>query len=162
MNGGGKDKRDCDNYGTIKSKWNEIESQLEMSTSYDSSLTWLSKPSIILYNNPQLFVSLGQGKWGLTEWNLAPRSIKDTTPLACDVLAEDAKTWLTLQELYMEMKSRGWSGSIPSLQRALDREFGKPHRRIRKEQLHGFNILLYGLANRDWNEQSALARLLAD
>lgn len=29
MNGGGKDKRDCDNYGTIKSKWNEIESQLE-------------------------------------------------------------------------------------------------------------------------------------
>ena len=26
MNGGGKDKRDCDSYETIKSKWNEIES----------------------------------------------------------------------------------------------------------------------------------------
>jgi hypothetical protein len=69
---------------------------------------------------------------------------------------------LTIHQLYMEMRSRGWSGSLTSLQRALDRELGKPERRIRREELHGFNILLYGLANRDWNEQTALARLLAD
>lgn len=140
----------------------EIEEHLDKTLNDDSSLTWLSKPSIILYDNPQLFVSLGQGKWGLAEWNLAPKSIKDTISLACDVLTEDVGAWLTIQELYMEMKSRGWSGSIPSLQRALDRELGKPQKRIREEELHGFNILLYGLANRDWNEQAALARLLAD
>ena len=140
----------------------EIEEHLDKTLNDDSSLTWLSKPSIILYNNPHLFVSLGQGKWGLAEWNLAPKSIKDTISLACDVLAEDVGAWLTIQELYMEMKSRGWSGSIPSLQRALDRELGKLHKRVRREELHGFNILLYGLADRDWNEQTALARLLAD
>ncbi len=135
---------------------------MDKKLNYDSSLTWLSKPSLILYNNPQLFVSLGQGKWGLAEWNLVPKSIKDTISLACDVLAEDVGAWLTIQELYMEMKSRGWSGSLPSLQRALDRELGKLHKRVRREELHGFNILLYGLADHDWNEQTALARLLAD
>ncbi len=140
----------------------EIEEYLDKTLKDDSSLTWLSKPSITLFNSPQLFVSLGQGKWSLAEWNLAPKSIKGTISLACDVLAEDVGAWLTIQELYMEMKSRGWSGSIPSLQRALDRELGKLHKRIRSEELHGFNILLYGLANRDWNEQTALARLLAD
>jgi len=140
----------------------EIEEHLDKVTTEDPGLTFLSRPNILLYNNPQLFVSLGQGKWGLAEWNLAPKSIKDITSLACEVLAEDEKAWLTIHQLYMEMRSRGWSGSLTSLQRALDRELGKPERRIRREELHGFNILLYGLANRDWNEQTALARLLAD
>ncbi len=140
----------------------EIEEYLNKVTTEDVGLTFLSKPSIILYSNPQIFVSLGQGKWGLVEWNLAPSSMKDTTSLACDVLAEDVGGWLTIQEIHMEMKSRGWSGSFPSLQRALDRELGKPNKRIRREELHGFNIMLYGLANHDWNEQAALSRLLAD
>ncbi len=140
----------------------EIEEYLNKVTTEDVGLTFLSKPSIILYSNPQIFVSLGQGKWGLVEWNLAPSSMKDTTSLACDVLAEDVGAWLTIQEIHMEMRSRGWTGSISSLQRALDRELGKLHKRVRREELHGFNILLYGLADRDWNEQTALARLLAD
>lgn len=78
------------------------------------------------------------------------------------MLAEDEGGWLTIQEIHMEMKSRGWSGSFPSLKMALDRELGKPNKRIRREELHGFNIMLYGLANHDWNEQAALSRLLAD
>jgi len=140
----------------------EIEEYLHKVTTEDIGVTFLSKPSIILYNNPQIFVSLGQGKWGLLEWNLAPTSNKDATSLACDVLVEDEGAWLTIQEIHMEMRSRGWPGSISSLQRALNRELGKPHKRVRREELHGFNILLYGLADRDWNEQAALARLLAD
>lgn len=140
----------------------EIEEYLDKMTNGDHRSTFFSKPSIILYNNSDLFVSLGQGKWGLAEWNLAPRSIKDTPSLACDVLSEEENAWLTIQQLYMEMRSRGWSGSITSLQRALDRELGKTKRRIRSEELHGFNIMLYGLVKRDWNEQTSLARLLAD
>lgn len=140
----------------------EIEEYLDKMTNGDHRTIFFSKPSITLYNNTELFVSLGQGKWGLAEWNLAPKSIKDTTSLACDVLAEEENAWLTIQQLYMEMRSRGWPSSLISLRRALDRELGKPERRIRREELHGFNILLYGLVNRDWNEQTALARLLAD
>jgi hypothetical protein len=140
----------------------EIEEHLNKMTDGDYRNTFLSKPSIILYNNPQLFVSLGQGKWGLVEWNLSTKSTKDTTTLACDVLTEDDGAWLTIRQLYLEMRSRGWSGSITSLQKALDRELAKPQKRIQREQLHGFNILLYGLANQDWNEQTALTRLLAD
>jgi hypothetical protein len=140
----------------------EIEDYLDNALNFDFSLKYLSRPSIILQSNPKLFVSLGEGKWALAKWNLAPKSIKDTISLACEVLTEDMGAWLSIQQLYMEMKSRGWPRLITSLQRALDWELGKPRRRIRREELHGFNIFLYGLANRDWNEQIALAKLLAD
>ena len=122
----------------------------------------LSTPSITLYSNPRLFVALGKGKWGLIEWNLTPKPIKDTISLACEVLAEDETAWLTTQQLYMEMKSRGWAAPIVAAQRALEREVAKPKRRIRGEELHGFNIRLYGLSSRDWNEDVVLDALLAD
>jgi len=139
----------------------EIREQLDTITAENQDFTLLSKPSIVLYNNPQIFISLGQGKWGLREWNL-PSSTKDTISLACDVLADEETSWLTSQQLYLEMKSRGWSGAMVALQRALDREIAKKQRRLRKEELHGFNIHLYGLSSSDWDEQAALARLLAD
>jgi hypothetical protein len=140
----------------------EIEDYLGTIMDDNPKSAFLSKPIIILHSNPKVFVSLGEGKWALAKWNMAPKSIKDTISLACEVLTEDMSSWLSIQQLYMEMKSRGWPRSISSLQRALDRELTKPRKRIRREELHGFNIFLYGLANRDWNEQIALAALLAD
>lgn len=139
----------------------EIQERLDTITAENQDFMLLSKPSIILYNNPQIFISLGQGKWGLREWNL-PSSTKDTISLACDVLADEETAWLTSQQLYLEMKSRGWSGTMVALQRALDREIAKKQRRLRKEELHGFNIHLYALSSSEWNEQTALERLLSD
>ena len=140
----------------------EIEEYLSTILEKRPKLALISKPSIILHSNPQLFISLGEGKWALAKWNMSPKSITDAISSACEILTEDMSSWLSIQELYIEMKSRGWPRSITTLQRALDRELGKPKRRIRREELHGFNILLYGLATSDWNEQNALARLLAD
>jgi len=140
----------------------EIEETLTVMLSKDPSVAFLSTTNVILQSNPRMFVSLGFGKWGLVEWNIALKSAKDTVSLACEILAEDETTWLTTQQLYMEMKSRGWTGSIAAVQRALDREVLKPQRRIRKEELHGFNIQLYGLSSRDWNEETVLKNLLAD
>lgn len=140
----------------------EIEESLDKMTDEDRSFVLLSRPSIILYNNPQLFVSLGQRKWGLVEWDTAPKPAKNTILLACEILAEDETAWLTIQQLYMEMKSRGWTAPIVAVQRALDREVAKSKWRIRKEELHGFHIRLYGLSSRDWNEETVLQNLLAD
>jgi len=140
----------------------EIEEYLNKVAAEDPGFTLLSRPSIILYNNPQIFVNLGQGKWGLVEWNIAPKPKADAISLACEVLAENRTAWLTNQQLYIEMKSRGWTGPIIAVQRALDREVAKSRRCIRREELHGFHIQLYGLSSRDWNEKAVLDRLLGD
>ncbi len=140
----------------------EINEYLDTQMDNDQDFIWLSKPNIILCSNPQLFVSVGQGKWALKEWNLPLAPIKDTIPLACDVLAEEEMEWLTSQQLYLEMKSRGWSGPMVVLQRALDREIQKRDRRIRKEELHGFNIQMYGLSSSSWNRENALEKLLVE
>ncbi len=140
----------------------EINEYLDTQTDNDQDFVWLSKPNIILCNNSQLFVSVGRGKWALKEWNLPLAPIKDTIPLACDVLAEEEMEWLTSQQLYLEMKSRGWSGPMVALQRALDREIQKRDRRIRKEELHGFNIQMYGLSSSNWNRENALEKLLVE
>jgi hypothetical protein len=115
-----------------------------------------------LQNNPRLFVSLGQSEWGLVEWNMVPKPKADAISLACRVLAEDETAWLTNQQLYIAMKSRGWAGPFIAVQRALDREVAKPKRRIQKMELHGFHIQLYGLSSRNWNEEAVLQNLLAD
>lgn len=117
---------------------------------------------LILCNNPQLFVSFGRGKWALKEWDLPISPIKDTIPLACDILAEEGMEWLTSQQLYLEMKSRGWSGPMIALQRALGREIQKGERQIRKEELYGFNIQMYGLSSSNWNRDNALEKLLIE
>jgi len=140
----------------------EITEYLDTKMDNDQEFVWLSKPNIILCNNPQLFVSVGQGKWALKEWNLPSAKIKGTIPLACDVLAEEGMEWLTCQQLYLEMKSCGWLGPMIALQRALDREIQKIDRRIRKEELHGFNIQMYGLSLSKWNVENALEKLLTD
>ncbi|MDO8716815.1 MAG: sigma factor-like helix-turn-helix DNA-binding protein [Dehalococcoidales bacterium] len=141
----------------------EILQNLNEAPTEIDSLKFLSKPSIILHSNPRIFVSIGYGKWGLVEWGLPPVPKRDTIELACEVLAEDSGGWLTIQDLYMEMKSRRWPGVFGSLQNAIVyKEVKKPNRRIRGEELHGFNITLYGLSTRIWNEQLALERLLSD
>ncbi len=140
----------------------EIDEALSVTLGENTSLPFLSTTRMILQSNPQIFVSLAFSKWGLVEWNIAPQLAKDTVSLACEILAEDETAWLTTQQLYIEMKSRGWTGPAIAVQRALDREVLKPQRRIRKEELHGFNIKLYGLSSRDWNEEAVLKSLLAD
>jgi len=140
----------------------EIDETLSVMLGEDPSFVFLSTTSVILHNNPHIFVSLGYGKWALVEWNIAPKAAKKTVPLVCEILAEDGTAWLTTQQLYMEMKSRGWTGPTVAVQRALDREVLNPQRRIRKVELHGFNVQLYGLSSRDWNEETVLKSLLAD
>lgn len=140
----------------------EIEECLDRIKDEDESFMLLSTLGLILHNNPQLFVSLGQGKWCLVEWGLTTKPARDTISLACEILADDKTAWLTSQQLYMQMKSRGWTAPIVAVQRALDREVAKPKRRIRREELHGFRIQLYGLSSRDWNEEAVLDGLLAD
>lgn len=140
----------------------EIDETLNVTLGENPSLAFLSTTRVILQSNPQIFVSLGFSKWGLVEWSIAPQLAKDTVSLACEILAEDETAWLTTQQLYIEMKSRGWTGPTIAVQRALDREVLKPQRRIRKEELRGFNIRLYGLSSRDWNEETVLKSLLAD
>lgn len=140
----------------------EIDEYFDVMKAQDQSFMLLSRTSVILNSNPQLFVSFGLGKWGLVEWNIPRRLPKDTVSLTCEILTEDETAWLTVQQLYMEMKSRGWIAPIVAVQRALDREVAKPKRHIRREELHGFYIQLYGLSSRDWNEEAVLNRLLAD
>ena len=140
----------------------EVEEYLNKLADENPNFTLLSRALIILQNNPRLFVSLGQSNWGLVEWNMVPKPKVDAIALACNVLAEDETAWLTNQQLYMEMKSRGWTGPFIAVQRALDREAAKSKRRIQKAELHGFHIQLYGLSSRDWNEEAVLQNLLAD
>jgi hypothetical protein len=140
----------------------DINEYLNTQIDHDKDFIWLSRPNIILCNNPKLFVSVGQSKWALKEWNLPLATVKDTIPLACDILAEEETLWLTSQQLYIEMKSRGWAGTIIVLKRALDREIQKKDRRIRKEELHGFNIQMYGLSTSNWNRENTLEKLLVE
>jgi len=140
----------------------EVEEYLNKLADENPNFTLLSRALVILQNNPRLFVSLGQSNWGLVEWNMVPKPKVDAIALACNVLAEDETAWLTNQQLYMEMKSRGWTGPFIAVQRALDREVVKSKRRIQKAELHGFHIQLYGLSSRDWNEEAVLQNLLAD
>lgn len=143
-------------------KAKEIEAHLNKLADGDPNFTLLSKPCVVLQNNPRLFVYLGDSEWGLVKWNLAPRPKKDAISLACGVLAEDETAWLTSQQLYMSMKSRGWTGPFIAVQRALDREVARSRRRIQKMELHGFHIQLYGLSSCDWDEEVVLQKLLAD
>lgn len=140
----------------------EVEERLNKLADEDPNFTLLSRAVIILQNNPRFFVSLGQSNWGLVKWNMVPKPKVDAIALACNVLAEDETAWLTNQQLYIEMKSRGWTGPFIAVQRALDREVAKSKRRIQKAELHGFHIQLYGLSSRDWNEEAVLQNLLAD
>lgn len=140
----------------------EIETYLHELADEIPGFVLLSKPSIILQSNSRFFISLGQGEWGLVEWNMVPKPRRDAISLACRVLAEDERAWLTSQRLYVEMKSRGWSGAFIAVQRALDREVARPIRRIQKAELHGFHIHLYALSSREWNEETVLQSLLAD
>lgn len=95
-------------------------------------------------------------------WNLPVLPVKNTVELACQILSEDGTAWLTIRQLYREMKSRGRHAPFASVNRALDREVAKPNRKIRKEELHGFSIQLYGLSSREWNEEDVLTALLSD
>lgn len=140
----------------------EIEYHVEVIRMKTRSQPLLSRVFIILGNHPNTFLSLGFGKWGLLEWNLAPVLAKNTVQLICQILSEDETAWLTIQQLYMQMKSRGWREHPIAVQRALDREVSKPSRKIRKEELHGFGIQLYGLSSREWNEENVLNVLLAN
>lgn len=140
----------------------EIEARLSKMADQDPNFTLLSSPCVILQNNPRLFVYLGDSEWGLVKWDLIPKPKTDAISLACEVLAEDETTWLTSQQLYVAMKSRGWTGPFIAVQRALDREVAKPKRRIQRMELHGFHIQLYGLSSRRWNEEAVLQHLLAD
>jgi len=143
-------------------KTEEVEAHLNKLVDEDPNFILLSRPCVILQNNAQIFAYLGQGEWGLVEWNMVPKPKADAILLACKVLAEDETAWLTNQQLYMGMKSRGWTGPFIAVQRALDREVAKSKRRIQKMELHGFHIQLYGLSSRDWNEEIVLQSLLAD
>lgn len=140
----------------------EIEYHVEVIRMKTRSQPLLSRVFIILGNSPNTFLSLGFGKWGLLEWNLAPVLAKNTVQLICQILSEDETAWLTIQQLYMQMKSRGWRKHLIAVQRALDREASKPSRKIRREELHGFGIQLYGLSSREWNEENVLNVLLAN
>jgi len=143
-------------------KTKEIEAHLNNLADERPNFTLLSRPYVILQNNPHLFVYLGENEWGLVKWNMVPRPKADAISLACRVLAEDETAWLTNQQLYMAMKSRGWAGPFMAVQRTLDTEVAKPKRRIQKMELHGFHIQLYGLSSRNWNEEAVLQNLLAD
>ena len=68
---------------------------------------------------------------------------------------------LLTQEWYNQQLAYTQKAAITVAQ-ALEREVAKPKRRIRSEELHGFNIRLYGLSSRDWNEDVVLDALLAD
>jgi hypothetical protein len=140
----------------------EIEAHLNRLRDEDPNFTLLSRPCVILQNNPRLFVYLGQSEWGLVRWNMIPKAKADAVSLACRVLAEDETAWLTSQQLFVALKSRGWTGPFPTVQRALDREVAKQTRRIQKMELHGFHIQLYGLSSRKWNEEAVLQELLSD
>ena len=122
----------------------------------------ISETYVILIDNPNIFTSLGHNKWALAEWNVKPQLAKDTVGMVCIILSDEETTWLTFQQLFTAMKSRGWPSGYYSVKSALDREISKKERRIRKEELHGFNIHLYGLSSQVWNEVEVLQKFLAD
>ena len=140
----------------------EIDDHLVSLAAKNPQVVLLSKTSILLANNPRLFVSLGFAKWALTEWNLASKSAKDTVSLACEILAEGGRDWLTLPQMCLVIRSRGLTVPTPVVRRALERELSRPDRRLRREELHGFSIHLYGLSSSHWSEQAVLEELLSD
>lgn len=142
----------------------EIKDMLNTTIATNPDLIFLSTPQIILCNNPQLFVPLGGGIWGLKEWGIAPRLIrsKSTIQLVLEILSNDETDWLTIQQLYIEMKERGWNEPIRKLQTALDNEGYKPKSRITKRNLSEFNLRFYGLSSSIWNAEYVLQKLLSD
>jgi hypothetical protein len=71
---------------------------------------------------------------------------KDSVGMACMILSDDETPGLISQQLFTAIKSCRWPSGYYAMKANLDREIAEKNRRIRREELHGFNIYLYGLA----------------
>jgi hypothetical protein len=95
----------------------------------------------MLNNDPDLFRRVGRGTYGLASWGLP--SAKDSVDLARQILESELR-WLTFQEIWVQMRSKGWPYREASVRIALGRENKRGKRRIRRiDSAGGYQ---YGLA----------------